>query len=192
VLAARIRVAARTRRREEKLESETRVLRVVALTDPLTGLGNRRAFEGDLEREWARMRRSDRSLALLILDVDRFKQVNDRYGHRAGDRILLGVAQAIAAEVRASDSASRFGGDEFAILAPEAGAEGAAVLAERIRLRIATLGGAGTAVATASVGVAIAPSSGIDSAEGLIKAADDALYAAKREGRNRVSSALVA
>ncbi|MEZ0230202.1 MAG: diguanylate cyclase, partial [Planctomycetota bacterium] len=137
-LDARVRVLLRLRSRERRLMNETQKFRRIALVDPLTELGNRRAFEAELERAWARVERNARPLALLIADIDRFKAFNDRYGHRTGDEVLKAVAKALGNAVRKGDSAYRLGGEEFVVLAPEATREGAVIIAERIRRAVAT------------------------------------------------------
>jgi diguanylate cyclase (GGDEF)-like protein len=159
----------------------------VALSDALTDLGNRRAFDARLEREWARHARSGRPIALLVLDVDRFKEVNDTLGHRAGDEVLRLVADALRIAVRAGDEAFRTGGDEFALIA-DADDQGAVAIAARVRDAVAGSRGAPVAISV-SIGVASAPGPGIDSSESLLVRADRALYEAKRAGRGRIASA---
>jgi diguanylate cyclase (GGDEF)-like protein len=159
-----------------------------ALIDGLTGLANRRNLEETLTAELARAGRMGHELCLVLADLDRFKQVNDRYGHRTGDDVLRAFAQALAGTIRAGDVAGRWGGEEFALILVGVGVGGGVELAERARLRtsarpVETARGELVAV-TASFGVA-ACTGGADVDE-LIDAADAALYAAKREGRDRV------
>jgi diguanylate cyclase (GGDEF)-like protein/putative nucleotidyltransferase with HDIG domain len=164
-----------------------------ARSDPLTSLLNRRGFEEAFEVELERARRSDGSLSVIVGDLDRFKLVNDRLGHAAGDDVLRRVGATIRATKRSWDSAARVGGEEFALLAPDTDEHGAYVLAERLRLEIEqTFEPAGTGQLTASFGIASFPVHGQTGAS-LLKAADQALYAAKRLGRNRavISSAEV-
>jgi diguanylate cyclase (GGDEF)-like protein len=156
-----------------------------SLTDALTGLGNRRQLDRRVHDELARANRYHTPLALLLIDVDRLKDINDRGGHQAGDRALEQVAKAIAATARKTDSAARFGGDEFALLAPETTAEDAMALAERIRERV-NAGGIGSP--SVSIGVADLHHATSHEAEALYRAADRALYVSKTSGRNRVSS----
>jgi diguanylate cyclase (GGDEF)-like protein len=182
-LDARIRLLLRMRDRERKLVEAARV-------DPLTHLGNRRAFEDALERAWSRRRRTGGALALLAGDLDHFKRTNDRFGHPVGDEVLRRVGAAIARTVRKDDEAFRVGGEEFTVVAPHTSPLGGLVLAERVRraVELVVIEVAGTRVlATLSLGVAAFPADGIDSAEALVAAADRALYDAKEGGRNRVS-----
>ncbi len=164
-----------------------------ARTDPLTSLLNRRGFEEAFEVELERARRTDRGLSVIVGDLDRFKAINDRFGHGAGDDVLRRVSEAIQASKRSWDSAARVGGEEFAILAPDTDEHGAYLLAERLRRGIEEtfeVGGAGPL--TASFGIVSFPIHGQTPAA-LLQAADQALYAAKRLGRNRcvISSAEV-
>jgi two-component system cell cycle response regulator len=194
-LDARLSVLLRTRQREEQLRSETGKLRAIAFADPLTGLGNRRAFESELERAWARATRSGGSLGLFLLDIDHFKRFNDQYGHRTGDAVLRAVGRAVAREIRAGDQVFRFGGEEFAVLAPDAARDGVAALGDRVRRAIAGqevlpppgASWQGPLSVTASVGVALVPDAAIPTKGALIECADRALYRAKAEGRDRVS-----
>jgi diguanylate cyclase (GGDEF)-like protein len=196
-LDARLRVIVRWRSRATKLQDETQRFRRVALVDSLTDLANRRALETELDRAWARLERGGRSLALLVVDIDRFKTFNDRHGHRTGDEVLRGVAASIAGAIRKMDQAFRYGGEEFVVLAPEAGHSGAVSIAERIRSAVArtsvmTPPGEGAPQAlsvTVSVGLAVAPDPSIPTAHALLEAADRALYDAKSSGRNRVAVA---
>lgn len=161
------------------------------VTDDLTGLFNHRYFRKMLQRELDRADRYQTPLSLLFFDVDHFKRLNDECGHAVGDVTLQLVAEAIAACVRTSDFACRYGGEEFAVIAPETSKEGAVLLAERIRIRIARLevpeAEAVERRVTISGGVAAFPVDA-DSMEGLLKRADAALYAAKRSGRNRIDT----
>ena len=162
--------------------------RQLARTDDLTGVNNRRHFLDLAAHEVASARRYHRPLALLLFDIDHFKQVNDRWGHPFGDVILVRVAEVVAALLRESDVLARYGGEEFAVLLPDNGAHQAEIVAERIRLAVAALvteQGSARAAVTVSLGVAelALPD---DTLEALIQRADQALYGAKRAGRNRV------
>lgn len=163
----------------------------LSTTDALTGLHNRRALFERLRHEVARSARYDEPLSLALIDVDGLKALNDREGHRAGDAALGLVGSAVRTGSRASDLAARWGGDEFALLAPNTGSEAAAQLAERVRALVAAgRPGAGGGV-TISVGIAtLEPDSRPCEPEELVRAADAALYEAKRSGRNRVVSRL--
>ncbi|WP_321813743.1 MULTISPECIES: sensor domain-containing diguanylate cyclase [unclassified Paraburkholderia] len=176
-------------RRRELLEEE---LRALAGTDALTALANRRAFETRADHEWLRARRSGQPLAVMMLDVDRFKLFNDRYGHAAGDRALAAVARSIGAHARRpGDCAARYGGEEFVLLLPDTNAAQALAHAEKLRSAIETLdiphADSPNNVLTASVGVASTSAGSFESWRTLIEAADAALYTAKRAGRNRVA-----
>jgi diguanylate cyclase (GGDEF)-like protein len=173
-----------------RVEAETR-LSIMAATDGLTGLANRRAFELGLAQEWKRAVRGHTPVGLLMIDADYFKRINDRYGHPEGDRILQGIAAAIRTCVRRpADLAARFGGEEFVVLLPETDAAGALAIAERIRAAVAALDVAGSGPTgdqvTVNIGVAVAYSDAGQTDALLLKEADAALYAAKRHGRNRV------
>jgi diguanylate cyclase (GGDEF)-like protein len=161
----------------------------MATTDFLTGLANRRSFMARLEAELARLKRFDiERAAILMLDLDHFKRVNDSHGHAAGDAVLKHFAALLRAELRKIDTGGRLGGEEFAILLIGADLAAAELSAERLRRRIAAtpLDFAGQSIAvTVSIGIAtLAP--GDASADAALRRADAALYAAKQAGRNRV------
>jgi diguanylate cyclase (GGDEF)-like protein len=159
-----------------------------AATDGLTGIANRRSFDDELAVEWRRAERVGDSLALVLVDLDDFKTINDELGHQAGDTVLRRVATILDSGARQVDLAARYGGEEFAVLAPETDLLGATKLAQRLRgdLEAATieLPDGGELKVTASIGVAV--KGGLDRAEKLVAAADEALYEAKRGGKNRV------
>jgi diguanylate cyclase (GGDEF)-like protein len=160
--------------------------------DALTQLLNRRGFQTVFDMELERARRADQPLSLIVGDLDRFKRVNDAYGHAVGDAVLTYVAEAIKRAKRGFDSAARVGGEEFAVLAPDCDEHGAYMLAERIRAAVheAVSEKQEEAQLTISFGISTFPLHG-QSADGLLRSADQALYAAKRLGRNRsvISSA---
>jgi len=166
-------------------------LRAEAEFDELTELLNRRAFDHRFDVEAARYERYQRPLALLLADLDHFKDVNDRYGHEAGDRALVAVARAISTAVRGADIPARIGGEEFAVLLPETRVRAAAEVGERLRSAVAGLDFRHGDVAIplrVSVGISACPDC-VGRAEALRKSADEALYAAKRAGRDRVAVA---
>jgi len=173
-----------------RIAAQKAVLTEVAISDPLTGLHNRRAFQARLAEEIARAHRSGSPLALLMVDLDRFKALNDRYGHPAGDAALRSVAAVLKHELRAVDLPARLGGEEFGVLLPDSHSQAALMAAERLRAAIAAcpiVYQAATLTVTASIGAAWYPSHA-DTGEGLLRAADRALYQAKRAGRDCVCS----
>jgi diguanylate cyclase (GGDEF)-like protein/PAS domain S-box-containing protein len=181
---------------EFKLVAALERMERMAATDGLTGLFNRRHFDGVAKTEWRRCAREQRPLSLLLLDADHFKSYNDRYGHPAGDDCLRAIAtQLTVAAQRPADFVARYGGEEFLVLLPHTDRDGAAHVAERLRRLVAGLGLAhednpAGAVVTVSVGGATAwpglKDSGPRSVAELLAAADAALYEAKSGGRNRV------
>jgi len=173
-----------------------RELETAAATDPKTGLLNAVAWEHVANRELARAQREKYDVAVLIIDIDRFKMVNDQYGHLVGDEVLRGVGRVLEDAVREYDSVGRFGGEEFVAVLPKAGDADALVVAERIRsrvheLRIAALidgpapEGAAEHALAVSIGVSCSRYDGIEVSD-LLVAADSAMYRAKSGGRNRV------
>jgi diguanylate cyclase (GGDEF)-like protein len=158
-------------------------LRAEADLDYLTGLANRRRFRKALGQELERWRRYGTPCALLLLDVDHMKRINDAHGHPAGDRVIRAVADALVEMSRDNDTAARLGGEEFALLLAGVGCERAFVAAERLRLAVASNPLAEVGRVTISVGVAACPAHA-DSERELFAASDTALYRAKNEGRN--------
>ena len=175
--------------RDRQLQAALHRLNEQAATDQLTGLPNRRYLWEALSAELMRARRKQTPLAVILLDIDHFKQFNDRWGHEAGDLVLKNVSYAIRTVVRGSDIVARHGGEEFVIVLPEADAEIALARAEGVRLEIAglklTYDGESLGTVTASFGVAVSRKL-IETAEGLVRIADHAMYEAKQGGRNRV------
>jgi diguanylate cyclase (GGDEF)-like protein len=159
-----------------------------AFIDHLSGLSNRRHFERQLEREISRTERYGHPLSLLILDIDQFKQVNDSFGHEAGDEAIRRLAKTLQEGIRGIDLAARIGGDEFALLLTETRLERAIEVAERLRLEIKALAIPGVGAISASFGVAEAPLCA-ETARDLLASADAALYEAKHEGRDQVMRA---
>ncbi|MEX8194836.1 sensor domain-containing diguanylate cyclase [Comamonas guangdongensis] len=175
-------------RRRMRAESE---LAMLARTDGLTGLHNRRTLGEILDQEWRRARRNRSVFSLLFVDIDRFKVYNDTYGHQAGDDALTAVAKCIGENIRRPvDSAARYGGEEFIVVLPDTSPEGAASIAENIRTAISDLAiehvGSEHGHVTASIGAAVwTPERDMD-VSAVIRAADEALYSAKATGRNKV------
>jgi two-component system cell cycle response regulator len=183
-LRARVRSALRLKRYHDLLASRSSV-------DALTGLWNREYFEKRIADEIASAGRYRRRFGLLLVDVDHFKQVNDTYGHPCGDRVLASVAEALQSALRAGDAACRYGGEEFALLLAESGRAEAAVVALRVRERVAALqlhGGGVPFKCTVSLGVACSDDFSFPATltrAAIVEAADRALYAAKHGGRDR-------
>jgi diguanylate cyclase (GGDEF)-like protein/hemerythrin-like metal-binding protein len=174
----------RLAQKQKEAEGRAREMARRADTDVLTGVANRQGFNEVIAREFARARRFRHPLAIVILDLDHFKRVNDRYGHPVGDQVLAATARLLATRVRESDLVARWGGEEFAIIASVTDAAGAARLAEKLRalMEVTQLGPAGAV--TGSFGVAeMRPD---DTVESMLERADEALYAAKAGGRNQV------
>lgn len=185
-LLARVHAALRTRALEDELRRRNEELDRIASTDHLTGISNRRVMTEELGRLVGASRRHDRPLSIALLDVDRFKKINDELGHETGDEVLVALAQRVSARLRTEDLFGRWGGEEFLVLMRETALEGAMVLAEALRSAIAdtriTAGG-GDLPITVSIGVAAWAG---DDAEGLLRRADRALYDAKDAGRNTI------
>jgi len=176
-----------------RLRETREVLERLSVTDELTGLANRRQLTFELEREVQRSERHERSFAVLLLDVDRFKQFNDTYGHPAGDAVLKRLANVLRESSREVDTVARYGGEEFLVIVPEADAAAAAAVAERIRAgaerdRFTPEGFDTELNVTVSIGYAVFPQHA-RTPERLVEAADQALYRSKEGGRNRVTAA---
>ncbi|HEY8745404.1 MAG TPA: GGDEF domain-containing protein [Chloroflexota bacterium] len=177
---------ARLQREIEALRLENAGLQTLADTDPLTGLANRRGLAGSWQHEQARAQRYGYPCSVLAIDLDQFKQINDRCGHLTGDRVLGAVARLLLASVRAEDLVARVGGDEFLVLLPQADHLTAQTIAERVQTALgqpdapADPGGW-----TLSIGIACSPPTPRHS---LFTAADRALYRAKERGRNQIAS----
>ncbi|MEM8817363.1 MAG: GGDEF domain-containing protein, partial [Pseudomonadota bacterium] len=160
-----------------------------AVTDALTGLGNRHTMENAFPREISRCARDNETLSLIMLDLDNFKSLNDRYGHVAGDRVLVAVADVLRKQFRPGDILVRYGGDEFAVLLPTVSIGQALSIAERVRQAVrqnsvSTEDGEPIQI---SVSIGVAEQSEGESLEALLRAADDAMYRAKNAGRNTVA-----
>lgn len=183
-LKARVRSALRMQHLVKMLEHRAQI-------DSLSGLWNRRYFDQRLQQEWSEARRHGRSLSLIMCDVDRFKRLNDQFGHPFGDRVIERVAQILSGG-RGSDITCRYGGEEFGVILPSTAADRALEVAERHRVAIEshTWSGHDDVIVTSSFGVADLKSLPTDAGmEQLVQAADMALYRAKQSGRNRVELA---
>jgi diguanylate cyclase (GGDEF)-like protein len=175
-----------------ELEEANRKLQLLSILDELTGISNRRQFNKVLDKEWRRSLRDNKPISLIILDIDFFKLYNDNYGHQAGDYCLKQVANVLNTMVRRpGDLAARYGGEEFAIVLPDTNSENAAKYAEKIQTSIDSLHipheySKVSKYITGSMGVATVIPDNETTPANLIKLADDALYQAKQEGRNRI------
>jgi len=182
------RALARTR---AELALTTRRLEEMAITDELTDVYNRHFVWRELKSEFSRTRRFQLDLSCLMIDLDLFKTVNDRYGHPVGDRVLKKVALLLRENCREPDTLARFGGEEFIVILPQTDSKGAVVQAERMREDVARhtflVEGIPPLSLTISVGIASYPDERVKKFEDLVKIADDALYKSKNKGRNRVT-----
>jgi diguanylate cyclase (GGDEF)-like protein len=202
-LEARVRAMLRVKRLQDELDQKNRELAVVvdelelankrlrklSITDGLTGLFNHRHVHELLRDEWERSRRTEEPLAVAMLDLDRFKAVNDTYGHPTGDVVLYETARILGEVAREIDMAGRYGGEEFIVILPNTDEAEAAQFADRLRTRVEEhlfRDEANELHMTTSCGVASSRDPGADSCEALLKLADSALYSAKQGGRNRV------
>jgi diguanylate cyclase (GGDEF)-like protein len=175
---------------KQQLQKVNQQLQHLSRTDRLTGLNNRGYWEECLQHEYARHRRYQSMAALVMFDIDHFKAVNDTFGHQAGDKVIQAVAEVIREQIRDTDYAGRYGGEEFVVLMPDIDTSGAIVFAERLRLRIESLVVTYEKQAipfTISLGVADL-SFPTDDHKQLIERADQALYASKKGGRNQTNS----
>ncbi len=194
-LVARCATMLRIKQLQERLREAQRKLEEQSITDGLTGIKNRRFFDERLHEEFRRAQRYGDTLSLIMIDLDHFKDVNDRHGHPAGDVVLREAAALLRSSIRDPDICARYGGEEFAVILPKTHMSGALVVAERIWKE---LGAKEYVVAangqpeplrvrvTASIGIAFYPSKDISSGELLVRFADQALYNAKRGGRNSI------
>lgn len=190
-LVARLRTQVRRKKYQDRLRANYRRSLSLAVTDGLTELYNRRYLSAHLEAQIAHAKASGKPLTALMIDIDRFKLVNDTYGHLGGDEVLREVARRIAENVRSFDTVARYGGEEFAVVMPDTELTAAAAVAERLREMVAAtpvkvVDPAAIIPVTVSVGIGTAARGDDISAEQLLERADIALYAAKDGGRNRV------
>lgn len=177
--------------RTKELQEANARLERLAVTDGLTGVFNHRRFQEQLQAEILRSERHKRPMGVLMVDVDFFKKVNDALGHPAGDELLRRLAEVLSADLRQTDLIARYGGEEFAVLLPETSKGEAMQVAERMRIAVETKINAGTSwptTVTVSIGVGTFPEDG-KNGEQVLVAADQAMYVAKRQGRNRVIGA---
>jgi diguanylate cyclase (GGDEF)-like protein len=190
-LIARVKVQLKIKTLQDSLKKSNQALMELSNTDPLTHLSNRRFLMKTLEKELQRCERSQKPMALIMVDVDHFKPVNDTYGHQQGDVVLQTLADQMKAHLRDYDLAARFGGEEFALVLPETALAEAVQVAERLRVAISELripAGHDEIRLTISLGVATYPHPKVRTVDNLILEADRALYNAKEKGRNRVET----
>jgi two-component system cell cycle response regulator len=188
-LRARVASMLRIKALQDKINSKRRELEALSMTDDLTGLFNHRAMQQRLKDEFMRAQRYNDPLSLLMIDVDHFKKVNDRFGHLFGDYVLSELAQVLTRCVREIDLLARYGGEEFLVILPQTHFSGSLAVAERIWRTVAKHEFNDNNVQqpiTVSVGISFYPNKNIATVEQLVAFADQALYQAKREGRNRI------
>ncbi len=193
-MLARVRTQLRRKLFEDRLRANYHMSVTMAITDPLTGLYNRRYTETHLDNLIARVKGGGNAISLLMMDIDHFKAVNDTHGHNVGDEVLREFAERIAQGVRGIDLAARYGGEEFVVVMPETSAEDAVLVAQRLRQSIAdkpfqVSTDDGVLAVTVSIGLADTSLASVSDRQSLLRAADEALYEAKNQGRNRVEVA---
>jgi diguanylate cyclase (GGDEF)-like protein len=189
---ARAKALLRTKQAHDRIRKLQITLEQMVVSDPLTGLHNRRYLMDRLQQEMQRSDRHGEPLALAMIDLDAFKPINDQFGHVLGDKVLRAVGSAISKSVRVSDIAARYGGDEFAVILPQTPAEGAMRVCERLLRNISEVilqdETGKTFRITASLGLAYYPADDVETPEDLVHSADGALYGAKRSGKNRYTA----
>jgi diguanylate cyclase (GGDEF)-like protein len=194
-ILARAQAMLRIKTLEVQLRRAQKELEERSITDGLTGLKNRRFFDERIVEEYRRAQRYSDPVSLMMIDLDQFKEVNDRHGHPVGDLVLRRAAQLIRGSIRDPDICARYGGEEFAVILPKTHVSGALVVAERVwralgatvhRVPADAPGGPNELFVTASIGIAFYPSKDIGSAELLLRYADEALLQAKKAGRNTI------
>ncbi|TMA42334.1 MAG: diguanylate cyclase [Deltaproteobacteria bacterium] len=191
-LLARARALLRTKQTHDRIRKLQLTLEQMVVSDPLTGLYNRRFLMDRLLQEMQRSDRHGEPLAFAMIDLDGFKTINDLYGHVLGDKVLRAVGNAISRSIRVSDIAARYGGDEFAVILPQTPPEGAMRVCERLLRAISEAGfqddSGKVCRVTASLGLAYYPADDVETPEDLVHSADGALYGAKRSGKNRYTA----
>ena len=190
-LIARVKVQLKIKSLQDELKKSNERLKQLSNTDPLTLIYNRRYMMSELTKELQRAERKGSHLSLVMIDIDHFKKVNDKYGHQGGDQVLVSLAALSQSGLRSYDFAARYGGEEFVLTLPETTHADALLIAERLRSSIQShvyTGSLKGLITTASMGVASYPTDCITSVGDLIRAADEAMYRAKAAGRNRVFS----
>jgi len=189
-LLARIIVFLKMQRLQEELKEKNALLEKLSITDELTGIYNRRYFCEYMNMHMALAKRHNYQIGCIMIDVDLFKKVNDTFGHDVGDKVLKGIARLMKDKIREGEIIARFGGEEFIVGLCRVDTSGAMIAAERIRKAVEGANLSDDAnnplKMTVSIGIALYPQQGVSNLDELIKAADDALYHAKRTGRNRV------
>ncbi|MDD2364755.1 MAG: diguanylate cyclase [Desulfuromonadaceae bacterium] len=188
-LVARVKIHLKIKKLQDDLKRTNELLLELSNTDHLTGLFNRRYMMEALDKEVHRSIRKGGTLAMIMLDIDHFKRVNDTYGHLQGDVVLQKVAQQLQKELRSYDCAARYGGEEFVAILPDSSLKEAVFVADRIRLAVQGAkfnGELDKLTLTVSLGVAVFSKDSAPTVDAFIKYADDALYRAKEKGRNRV------
>lgn len=192
-LIARVRTQLRRKRYVDALRDNVQNAIELAAMDPLTGLGNRRFFEKQLAEALERAAHGGRSVSLMMIDVDHFKQINDQYGHEAGDHVLRSLAQRIKGVLRRTDPVCRYGGEEFLALLPDTPLVSATRVAERVRTMVEStpfrLGAGSAQLIPVTISIGLAERGDDANAEALMRRTDRALYASKTAGRNRVTVA---
>ncbi len=192
-IVARLNIFVEIRLLQEELEAKNAVLKRLAITDDLTKIYNRRHFMERLTEEMTCMKRYKYSVSCLMIDIDFFKKINDKHGHPRGDQVLKQLAALLKSNIRSVDILSRYGGEEFMIILPFTGKEGARVVGERLRAAVMShvfAGGREPLNVTISVGVATFSHTDPVDVNEVIKVVDSQMYLSKQNGRNRVSSAV--
>jgi diguanylate cyclase (GGDEF)-like protein len=188
-LRARVHSMLRIKALQDKINAKRKDLEALSVTDDLTGLYNHRALQQRLKDEFSRAQRYNEPLSALMIDIDHFKDVNDKFGHLFGDKVLTEIAKIMHKCVRDIDVCARYGGEEFMIILPQTHFSGSLTVADRVWRSVGSCpftDGKATAQITVSIGISFFPNKNVATVEQLVSFADQALYQAKREGRNRI------